>query len=64
MWAWCRGRVVVGDGGDAAKSLRKGSGKVCSPRHEVRICLPEIKGEKVSNATRLNVGPAQAVIHA
>lgn len=64
------GGGVVGDGADAAKSFKKGSGRVCSPCHEVRIHLTTINGEesllilKKSKAIRENVLPAQAVIHA
>lgn len=61
---------MVGDGADAAKSFKKGSGRVCSPCHEVKIHLITINGEesllilKKSNAIRENARPAQAVIRA
>ena len=64
------GGGVVGDGADAAKSFKKGSGRVCSPCHEVKIHLITINGEesllilKKSNAIRENARPAQAVIRA
>ena len=40
------GGGVVGDGADTAKSFKKGSGRVCSPCHEVRIHLTTINGEE------------------